>query len=415
MYTIPRSLGGYFVDRMQNEGVGAARTACLFFGRAPFSGFRMHVLHTFANNSHVPYLSWFAERAAREGNIRYTFLIMYPEPPAMIEEMERLGFPCIWIPFDARSRKLGMLRALPLLWKHIRKARPDIVHCNLFDDTVPGLLAAWLARVRIRVITRQDTAFHWAYAPQWVWLDRWNSRLATHVITISGESRKFLLEKEGTPPQKLSLVHNGIPPERYTLQDTAVMERLKDRFGIRGRSPVFGTVARFIAWKGYRHLVDAAREFIRDQPDAVFLFCGSGEQEPEVRRWVAEAGLQHHVVFTGWVERSEMASFLGLLDAYLHAAELEPFGLVYAEAMMNAVPVVSTRTGAALDAIEDGRNGILADRNGNALAEGIRRLFKADRKAIGLAGRETALRMYPFDVMWRGTTGLYERALKELP
>ncbi len=371
----------------------------------------MHVLHTFANNSHVPYLTWFAERAAREGNIRYTFLILYPERPVMIEEMEKLGFTCIWIPFDSAKRKWGMIRTLPQLWWHIRKAKPDIVHCNLFDDSLPGLIAAWLAGVRVRVITRQDTGFHWRYTPLWTRLDRWNSRMATHVIAISEEARDFLLRIEHTPPSKLRLVHNGIPPERFTKQDGQAMDRMRVRFGSVGRYPVIGTVARFIEWKGYRHIVEAAKIIARDHPDAMFLFCGQGEQEPEVRQWVHDAGLERNIVFTGWVERADMASFFGLLDIYLHAAELEPFGLVYAEAMMNAIPVVSTATGAALDAITDGINGILSERNGEALAAGVERLLKADAKAIGEAGRQTALSMYSFDTMWEGTTGIYEQAL----
>ncbi|MBK9421156.1 MAG: glycosyltransferase [Flavobacteriales bacterium] len=76
-----------------------------------------------------------------------------------------------------------------------------------------------------------------------------------------------------------------------------------------------------------------------------------GAQEIAIRQRVEEAGLTAYVVFTGWVDRADMPSFYGLLDLYLHAAALEPFGLVYAETMMNGVPVVSTRTGAALDAI----------------------------------------------------------------
>ena len=125
-----------------------------------------------------------------------------------------------------------------------------------------------------------------------------------------------------------------------------------------------------------------------------------------------EAGLEKNVVFTGWVNRSEIASFIGLFDIYLHAAELEPFGLVYPEAMMNGVPVVSTRTGAALDAINDSLNGILVEHaNGTCLANGVRRLLSADVKAIGLAGKETAMSMFPFDVMWEGTMNVYREAL----
>jgi glycosyltransferase involved in cell wall biosynthesis len=294
----------------------------------------------------------------------------------------------------------------------MRRLRPDVVHCNLFDDSVPGLMAAWLAGIKVRVITRQDTGFHWMHAPRWVRLDRWNTRVATHVIAISGECERFLLEREKAPPAKVHLVHNGIPPERFTLQRPEVMERLRQRFGLVGHRPVIGTVARFIAWKGYRHIVDAARLVVAKHPQARFLFCGSGPQEQHVRAWVAEAGLNDHVVFTGWVERSEMASFFGLLDVYLHAARLEPFGLVYAEAMMNAVPVVSTRTGAASDAIIDGVNGLLVEEPvASALANAVERMLGSDKQAIGQAGKTTAMRMYTFDVMWNGTMAVYRKAL----
>lgn len=372
----------------------------------------MHVLHTFSNNSTVPYLSWFAERARRTGGIHYTFLILYPERPAMLDEMRSLGFNCEWIPYNDEHRKWGMIRALPRLWRLMRRYRPDIVHCHLFDDSLPGLIAAWLNGIRVRVITRQDTGFHWLHAPRWVFLDRWNTRLATHVIAISGECKEFLIAKEGAPVNKVSLVHNGIPPEHFTVQVAGTMDEMRHRFGIEQHHLVIGTVARFIEWKGYRHIVGAASRIVERHPVTRFLFCGTGEQEDEIRQLVERAGLGNNVVFTGWVERKAMASFYGLLDIYLHASEMEPFGLVFAEAMMNGVPVVSTPTGAALDAIESGINGILVDdRTDKGLADGVEKLLAMDRQAIGEKGRRTANDLFPFDVMWEGTIGLYERAL----
>ncbi|MFZ1333423.1 MAG: glycosyltransferase family 4 protein, partial [Flavobacteriales bacterium] len=127
------------------------------------------------------------------------------------------------------------------------------------------------------------------------------------------------------------------------------------------------------------------------------------------------AGLKNNVVLTGWIDRTDMASFYGLLDIYLHAAVLEPFGLVYPEAMMNAVPVVSTSTGAAADAIKDGENGILvSERTPKALADGVERLLRSDHGSIGIAGKKTALEMYSFDVMWQGTVDLYRNALNSI-
>lgn len=374
----------------------------------------MHVLHTFANNSTVPYLSWFAERAAQTGDPRYTFIVLYPVRPAMVDEMRALGYKVIWVRYDDRKRKRGMLRALPLLWWHMMTLRPDIVHCHLFDDSLPGLIAAWAAGIRRRVITRQDTGFHWLHARRWVALDRWNNLLATHIIAISGENRRFMIEREGAPERKIALVHNGIPPGPFTRKDPAAMHALRERLGLSPAHLVIGNVARFVEWKGHRHLIAAAAIIAGRHPHARFLLCGKGLLRAEMERLVERNGLGRHVLFIDRIEPADMPSFYGILDIYLHGATLEPFGLVYAEAMMNGVPVVSTRTGAALDGITDGVSGILVhEASGTALADGVERLLSLDRRAIGEEGRRTALRLFPFDVMWNGTMDVYRNAMKE--
>ncbi|MEZ4791352.1 MAG: glycosyltransferase family 4 protein [Flavobacteriales bacterium] len=372
----------------------------------------MHVLHTFANNGTVPYLTWFTDRAKREGAPHYSFILMVPERPPMIDEMWEKGFQVIWIRYDDRRRKRGLLRALPLLWWHMLRLRPDIVHCNLFDDSLPGLIAARLAGIRRRVLTRQDTGYHWMHARRWVALDRWNNRMATHIIAISEENKRFIVEQEGADARKLHLVHNGIPPERFTRQDEGVMHGLRERYGLSPEHLVFGSVARYVQWKGHRHVVDAAARIVSQHPNARFLLCGSGALRPQMEELARTLGIASKVHFIDRIEPADMPSFYGILDVFLHAAVMEPFGLVYAEAMMNGVPVVSTRTGAAADAIIDGENGILVDGpSGEALATGVERLLERDRRAIGLAGRATALRMYPFDVMWTGTLGVYQKAM----
>lgn len=372
----------------------------------------MHVLHTFANNGTVPYLTWFTDRAVLEGTPHYTFILLVPQRPPMIEEMRAKGFEVIWIRYDDRRRKRGLIRALPLLWWHMRRIRPDIVHCNLFDDSLPGLIAARLAGIRRRVLTRQDTGYHWMHARRWVALDRWNNRMATHIIAISEENRRFIIDQEGADERKVTMVHNGIPPERFTRQDHAVMQRLRERFGLSSENLVFGSVARYVQWKGHRHVLDAAARIVSDHPNARFLLCGSGALRPSMEDLARSLGIASKVHFIDRIEPGEMPSFYGILDAFLHAAVMEPFGLVYAEAMMNAVPVVSTRTGAAADAIIDGVNGILIkEPTGEALALGVERLLALDRHAIGRMGRDTALRKYAFDVMWKGTNGVYQKAM----
>src|SRR5690606_1697231 len=155
-------------------------------------------------------------RAVREGSVRYSFLFMHTEEPRMIAEMAGHGFAARWIRYDEKKRKRGLLKALPWLWCHMLRARPDVVHCNMFDEAVAGLLDVWLCGVTVRGATKPTPGYHWYYARKWWWVVRLASRLSSEMIASDTESKQYLLEKEHEPARKIRLVHNGIPPERFT-------------------------------------------------------------------------------------------------------------------------------------------------------------------------------------------------------
>lgn len=376
---------------------------------------RIHVMHTFANNDGVPYMTWFMQHASAQRNVHFTIVLLHKERPKMLDEIRSYGFDGIWVAFDNERRGWSMLKALPRLWWHMMRRRPDIVHGHLFDDTLPAMLAAWAARIKGRMYTRQDTGFHLFYAPKWVFLDRLVLRAATLAVAVSEDARSLMLEQEHADPSKVAMVHHGIPVERYTVQDTAVQQRLRIRFGLSGAFPVIGTLARFIEWKGYRHIVEAARTIVDEHPNARFLFCGSGPQMEEIRALVQAVGLEEHVIFTGWVDRSDVPSLYRIMDIYLHAADHEPFGFVHAEAMMSGTPVVSTPTGAAKDAIDGPASGVLVkERTGEALAAGVAALLRSDLRAVGAEGQRKAIDMYAFDRMWIGYFTIYQRGARHL-
>lgn len=373
---------------------------------------KLRIIHLMANNSSVPYFNWFADEARANPEVDLLFVALHKEYPGMIADMEARGSRCVWIPFDDRHRKRSMLSVIPKLYRLFRREKPDVVHVHLFDDAVPALVAARLANVRVRVITKQDTTFHWFYAPGGVKYDRLNNRNATHLVAVSEECRQFVLEKEKADPKKVSLIHHGIPIAALTVQREDRKQYLRDRFQTQDRF-VIGTVARLIEWKGYRHIIGAAELLVKKFPQLLFLFAGEGDQKAELEQLIREKNLEQHIQFTGWVDRADIPSFYGILDVYLHAAAFEPFGFVIAEAMANGAPVVSTATGAAADAIITGENGFLVDdRTPEALAAGIRFMLNADRKTIGTRGKQTAEEKFPIAKMWNGYLSLYRNALR---
>ncbi len=374
----------------------------------------LHILWTLANNTTAPYFSWFAQRSQTEPSIRFSFLALYPTQPDMVDEMNAIGCSAFWLPFDHLKRGASMINLVRPLVKLLRKIKPDIVHAHLFDDALPVLFAARIAGIPVRMITKGDAAFHWYFAQKGVKYDRLNNRNATHIIALSKESKEFILQKEKADPQKLVLIHHGIPLAEITNQQEKTKQLLRERFGIRKDDIIIATISRFIEWKGYKSIVAAAEILVKENPKLKFLFTGQGDQKAEIEKMIAEKNLGKNILLTGYINRDEMPSYYGMMDIYLHAASNEPFGLVIPEAMLNGVPVVSTSTGASRDAIKSGENGFLVSSpNGELIAEGIRFMLGNNRKQIGEAGRATALEMFTLETMWKNHLALYEKAIGE--
>src|ERR1700722_13067128 len=172
---------------------------------------KIHVLQVMANNSRVPYFNWLADRVNKYPDVKFSFVALYPESPKMIEDMKARGCDCYWVKYNGSRRKSSSIKAFFRLYKLFRKLKPDVINTHLFDDSFVALFAARLAGVRIRAITKGDAAFHWYFTPQWVWADRFNNSNATHIVAISDESKKFIIEKEKAKATKVYRIHHGIP------------------------------------------------------------------------------------------------------------------------------------------------------------------------------------------------------------
>jgi glycosyltransferase involved in cell wall biosynthesis len=85
--------------------------------------------------------------------------------------------------------------------------------------------------------------------------------------------------------------------------------------------------------------------------------AGSGELAGELRTFCADNTLDN-VVFTGFINQSELPALYGASDVFVLPSEHEPWGLAVNEAMCAGLPVVVSReVGCAADLVSDGVNG----------------------------------------------------------
>jgi len=373
----------------------------------------MHIVFLMSNNSYCPYFRWFAAKSAKNPDVKMTFILLNDTRPIMLDEMKEYGCDCYWIKFNNGNRMFSMLKSVPELMRLFIKIKPTIIHSHLFDDSLPALFAARLVGIKYRFITKQDTFFHWNYFRNKVKYDRFNNYNATQIIAVSEETKEFIIEKEKAPPGKVNLIHHGICPDDISLITEAQKQAMRKQFGLENKT-VITTVARYIEWKGYKLIIGAAKSIVRKFPNCKFVFVGAGDQKEELLDLISKEGLSEYICMTDFIPEKDVTVLYTVSDIYLHAALNEPFGFVIAEAMMYGVPVISTNTGAARDAIKHKGNGFLIyDRTPKKITQAIMEVLEMnDYKSMGEKGEKTAREMYHFDVMWGNYIALYKRVLK---
>jgi glycosyltransferase involved in cell wall biosynthesis len=374
----------------------------------------IHVVHVIANSSSVPYFNWLAERVGKYPEVKFSFVCMYPEKPKMLEDMKERGCDCYWVSYDSKSRRKSLTMAFFSLYKLFRKLKPDAIHTHLFDDSLPALLAAKLNGIKIRAITKGDTGFHWYYVPKWIKADRFNNANATHIIALSEEAKQFIIEKEGAEPGKVCIIHHGIPVDDVRKQKEEYKAELRKKFGLEGKI-VIGTISRYIEWKGYRYIIEAANMIKEAHPDFKFVFVGYGRQQNELQELVKKYGLEQQIVFANWIDRDHIPSLYGIMDIFLHAAILEPFGLVLIEAMANEVPMVTTRTGVAGDALKHKETCYFIEKKDpKSIVEGIEWMLKNKEAKEAMRAKliEIARGRFTTERMLSDYINLYKLALK---
>lgn len=149
--------------------------------------------------------------------------------------------------------------------------------------------------------------------------------------------------------------------------------------------------SRIEPWKGHLDLLHALSA-LTAAPWT--LWVAGGAQRPHEREYAAaierevqRLGLGARVKLLG--ERRDVPRLLAGTDVLAQAnAEPEPFGIVFAEALLSGVPVVTTRMGGACEIVSDSCGRLVAPHDPPALVRALDELIsdRALRTSLGAAG-----------------------------
>lgn len=238
------------------------------------------------------------------------------------------------------------------LFKHLRKARPDVLHVN--NSYVPLFVAHLL---RIPVIWHIHGV---PYRPSL--LERNLLKKIHRFIAIS----RYIADSAvaaGFPASKMEVILN--PSPEFLGDAFAVRDNLRKSYGIPPDHKVIAHVGRLVPWKGQLEFLRAFKLLLNRNPKTTALIVGDdGENigtdyRKLLDQFAQTEGLAQNIIFTGHVGKSQQ--LMAGADLVVHSSIApEPFGLVIIEAMLAETPVVASPLGAPAELIDHGRTGFLA-------------------------------------------------------
>lgn len=267
---------------------------------------------------------------------------------------------------------------LAALARVLQEERPAVFHAHLNWPRAcrPGLVTAAALRTPAVVAT-----FHLVPEERPDLPERIKLRLLVtcmdRCIAVSEWVAAKLRDGYGIAPEKVAVVRNGIPVAGY---DRVSDPALRSWLAAGTNRAIVLTPARLDAQKGHRYLLEAAAQV----PEATFVLAGDGPERPALEAIAARSGLSDRVRFLG--HRDDVPALLAASDFCVLPSLFEGLPLAVLEAMAARKPVVATRAGGIVEAIEDGSSGLLvAPRDSAALASAIRRLITDPELASRLA------------------------------
>lgn len=210
---------------------------------------------------------------------------------------------------------------------------------------------------------------------------------ADQLIAVS-RSLGDIMVHQGAEKDKVSVISNGIDPERFFLQDT---QQARSKLGFLDEQKIILTVCSLVELKGVHLLIEALSLLDTSVSTAVKLVVvGRGPEETRLKKLVEQYSLNDRIMFVGSVANVELVDWYNAADLFFLGSSREGWPNVVCEALACGTPVVATAVNGIPEILDSEELGIMVERTPEAFAAGIEKAFTCswDRDLIAKSGQQ---------------------------
>ncbi|MBK9525065.1 MAG: glycosyltransferase family 4 protein [Bacteroidetes bacterium] len=233
-------------------------------------------------------------------------------------------------------------------------------------------------------------------------LQRKMLRRRASAFVAYGQRAKEYLQELGAASEKIFIARNTVDTRFFSEQTDR--ERLKLSPDVLRMH--FTYVGFIIRKKNLQQLLKAVKILSLQRTDFVLDLIGDGQDKVYFEDYVKANQLEKVVHFAGFVQKSNLPTWLAKSSCFVFPSNYDIWGLVVNEAMAAALPCISSvNSGVTVDLIEDGKNGFAVDFSDPKLvAEKMDWILDNREKAkeFGLNARKTIAEKASIHVSARG-------------
>jgi glycosyltransferase involved in cell wall biosynthesis len=219
----------------------------------------------------------------------------------------------------------------------------------------------------------------------------------------------------GTPWDKMSMIYNGIRPDKKKRDPNIDYQEFRRRFAHDYEKIVY-YVGRMTYEKGVSVLLTAAPQVLQHLNNHVkFIIIGGGDTD-RLKQLAWNLGIWEQCYFTGFMSDEDLDKFQTVADCAVFPSLYEPFGIVALESFAAKVPVVVSNTGGLAEVVQHGQTGIVTQTNNpDSLAWGIVEVLKnpdASKIFVENAYQDLDLR-FSWKKLAKETIAVYQQVSEE--